>query len=135
MRGGLERPFGAAQGPVSRSVQRDTRLRRSEGRCGAVRGPANAPGAIRDGPLTLASIASLEDAGAEDTPLGRAAVLVACRLEASTTDTGSSIAALVEVHRETMAAALELRKVKEWNPLEQIRRDMRERHPRFAAVD
>ena len=37
--------------------------------------------------------------------------------------TGSSIAALIKVHPEVLTAALELRKVKEWSPLEQIREE------------
>lgn len=56
--------------------------------------------------LSKATLAALEEAGRTDTPAGRAALLLARRLDMTTADTGSSIAALVREHRATLAAAL-----------------------------
>ena len=58
------------------------------------------------GMLTTATFLELEAAGRELTVAGTAAVLLAMRLDAKSTDTGSSVAALVRELRATMAAAL-----------------------------
>ena len=56
--------------------------------------------------LTKATLAALQEADRAETPGGRAALLLARRLDMTTADTGSSIAALVREHRATLAAAL-----------------------------
>ena len=59
-----------------------------------------------DGSLTAATRAELTSANRLDTTAGVAAMILAARLDARTTDTGSSVAALVREHRVTMTEAL-----------------------------
>lgn len=58
------------------------------------------------GSLTSVTTAELERAGRLDTTAGVAALILAARLDAETTDTGSSVAALVREHRVTLTEAL-----------------------------
>lgn len=82
--------------------------------------PPLTPQQLEEGPLTRATLEALEEAEVVGTALGQAALLIARKLEAPSTDTGSSIAALIKVHREVMQAALDRGK-RGWSPLEDIR--------------
>lgn len=62
----------------------------------------------------------------EHTVPGQVALLIARRLDGPSTDTGSSVAALIKEYRVTMAKALEGAQ-KELDPLQQIRARMAER--------
>jgi hypothetical protein len=71
--------------------------------------PADAPVIVPSaeaGLLTLTTWGELERAGRLETSVGVAALILAARLDATTTDTGSSIAALVREHRATLTEAL-----------------------------
>jgi DNA-directed RNA polymerase specialized sigma24 family protein len=56
--------------------------------------------------LVASTLTELAKAGRETSPAGQAALLLAYRLERSHADTGSSVAAMVKQHQETLAAAL-----------------------------
>jgi hypothetical protein len=67
------------------------------------------PAAPDDGPgssVHAATLATLASAGREDTPLGRAALVLASRLDHGTGDTGSSTAALARELRATLEEAM-----------------------------
>ena len=58
-----------------------------------------------EGELTEVTRLELQEAGRVDTSLGQAALLLARRLDSTSADTGSSLAALVREHRATLAEA------------------------------
>ena len=60
-----------------------------------------------DGPLTVATMAELIVADRVESSLGQAALLMARRLDMTSADTGSSVAALAREQRATLALALE----------------------------
>lgn len=66
--------------------------------------PADAP--TEDVSVRAATLATLTDAGRDGTPLGRAALVLADRLDRATGDTGSSTAALARELRATLEDAL-----------------------------
>lgn len=57
--------------------------------------------------LTVATATELAEAGRLNTAAGVSALLLAVRLDQTTADTGSSIAALVREHRAALAKAVE----------------------------
>ena len=60
-----------------------------------------------DGPMTVATMAELVVADRVASSLGQAALLMARRLDMTSADTGSSVAALAREQRATLALALE----------------------------
>lgn len=58
------------------------------------------------GPTAAATTAELERADRLNTAIGQAALVLAKRIDASSTETGGSLASLVREHRATMAEAL-----------------------------
>jgi hypothetical protein len=72
------------------------------------------------GSLFEATLADLVSAGREDSPAGRAALLLARRLDTPTADTGSSVAALVREHAARLEAAMRGVKVA-GDPLDELK--------------
>lgn len=58
------------------------------------------------GPTAAATTVELERADRLNTAIGQAALVLAKRIDASSTETGGSLASLVREHRATMAEAL-----------------------------
>jgi len=72
------------------------------------------------GPTALATTAELELAGRLDTAVGQAAVILARRIDASSGETGSSLASLVREHRAALAEAMRDSEGKA-DPLDELR--------------
>lgn len=78
------------------------------------------PPALLAGPVTLATMVELEDAGRLETALGQAALALARRIDFPATDTGSALASLAREHRATLAEAVRDAKTA-MDPLDELR--------------